>query len=203
MNFLPDDDPRKAVWEACESPLEQFMCTGISLLLGCKAVTGDYDQSRRAELAELAGDKPAAFLFSQQPIGRYRADFLIVLIDPAERMSRRFVIECDGKNFHTSDEQIEYDRKRDAAIVATGVRFVARYSGREMHRDFQSVTDRVARWLAAFGVPIVEDEWAGFYRHFVPRFREIAEERKRERARIWEAEAMEELVRHIQTHEAI
>lgn len=70
MNFLPDDDPRRAVWNACESPIEQSVCFGMFASLGCKAVLGSFDQSRRAELADIAGDKPAAFLFSQHKIGR-------------------------------------------------------------------------------------------------------------------------------------
>ncbi len=136
MAFLPENDIRREVWAACESPIEQWLCRGLFILLGCRAVAGAYDQTRRAELAKIAGSEPAAFLFAQHRIGRYRADFLVVLVDPTKRISRHFIIECDGKNFHSSDEQRSRDAERDAAILAGGYRVVLRIAGRDLRLRF-------------------------------------------------------------------
>ena len=88
MQFLPEDDPRREVWEQAQSPIEKYLATALFALLGCKAVSGPFDRSRLPQLAELAGDPPACFLFAQHPIGIYRADFLLVIVDPQRRKSQ-------------------------------------------------------------------------------------------------------------------
>jgi very-short-patch-repair endonuclease len=148
MRFLAGTDPRYKVWEQCESEIEQLLCCAIFALLGCRAVTGPLDWS---ELRELAGDAPACFLFSQHWIGRYRADFMTVTVDPKHDQSRRLVIECDGKRSHGSPEQIVRDDGRDKAIRQSGYQ-VIRYSGRALYGEMQSVLADLREWIERAGV---------------------------------------------------
>lgn len=151
MMFLPKDDPRHKVWDQCESPIEQHLCCALFILLGCKAVEGPFDYSRLPQLAELAGDAPACFLFAQHSIGRYRADFLLVAVDPHSRRHRRIVIECDGKHYHGGEEQIARDERRDSEIHESGYR-VVRYSGADIHGDMREVIAGIKLWVQASGI---------------------------------------------------
>lgn len=59
---------------------------------------------------------------AQLPLGRYRVDFAI----PSEHI----VIEVDGAAYHSSDEQIIYDTKRDIWLKREGwqvLHFTARH----------------------------------------------------------------------------
>lgn len=60
------------------------------------------------------------FLYPQYQCGSYRADFFIHVIDYNTRPRRpnktkeiKIIIEADGKEFHSTEEQIERDKKRD------------------------------------------------------------------------------------------
>lgn len=50
---------------------------------------------------------------TQVRIGKYRADL--------DFPQYRLVLECDGKDYHTSSSQREHDRKRDTIIKSQGV----------------------------------------------------------------------------------
>jgi hypothetical protein len=45
-----------------------------------------------------------------------------------------FFVECDGKDFHTSPEQVRKDRLRDNEMMLGGVT-VLRFTGSQIHRD--------------------------------------------------------------------
>ena len=67
----------------------------------------------------------------QYKLSRYRYDFAIV--HPGlDRVL--MLVECDGKAFHSTPEQRENDRQKDAAAAEIGV-FVARYTGKEITID--------------------------------------------------------------------
>lgn len=78
-------------------------------------------------------------LKAQAAIGPYRVDFLL---------ADRHVIECDGRDFHTSDLQVARDQKRDAWLRGKGY-VVHRFTGSDVHRN----GDECARLvLAAAGL---------------------------------------------------
>jgi very-short-patch-repair endonuclease len=60
----------------------------------------------------------------------YRVDFALFGLNNDDRPVTQ-IIECDGKDFHTKDWQIERDEKRDRFMVQWGAR-VARFTGREI-----------------------------------------------------------------------
>lgn len=176
--------PNPDVWERCESPIEQILCTAMFRHLKCQAVPGPFDVSRLAQLAEIARDKPAVFLFAQHAIGIYRADFLLVVVDPQRRTSRRLVIECDGKAYHTSEQQMARDSERDDHIADAGYR-VVRFSGASIYGDTCGVLSQLKEWLQSAGVKfehdrIVPDAFTPGLDHRI--------ERQRQRDEYWEAE---------------
>lgn len=80
---------------------------------------------------------PGARLRVQVPIGCYFADFAI------ECGQSRYVVEADGKAWHTSPEQREYDARRDAFMRGKGWT-VVRFTGSEIARDSRQCAQLVA-----------------------------------------------------------
>jgi very-short-patch-repair endonuclease len=154
MRWLPEDDPRRQVWERCESPIEQTLCVTLFASFGFSAIEGDFSSDR---LAELVSDKPTAFLFAQQWIAGYRADFLLVVADHEGCVL--FVIECDGSQFHSTDDQRAYDARRDAALRQAGCRKVFRFSGSDIFRHTRLTANSLFPTLAELG--IAPEEGAG------------------------------------------
>lgn len=60
---------------------------------------------------------------SQYEVGRYRADIAFP--------EKKLIVECDGKDWHSSDEQIARDRTRDTWLNEQGW-IVKRFSGRSI-----------------------------------------------------------------------
>jgi len=77
---------------------------------------------------------PAKFR-RQQQIGPYIADFFCP--------SARLIIELDGSG-HYEPDGLEYDRWRDAYIVAQGIR-VLRFTNLQIDREFAAVCDMIHR----------------------------------------------------------
>lgn len=190
MLFLDESDPRREVWEGCESAIEKLLCCAIFSYLGCKAVSGPFDEPRLPQLAEIAGEQPACFLFSQHSVGIYRVDFLLIAVDPQRRTSRRLVVECDGKDFHTSEQQIARDQKRDEEIAEAGLR-VVRFTGSSIHSQMGSVIREIREWAEGCGVICERDSFATWLDIFTPSSA-WNYERQQRRLEYWEAERAEE-----------
>lgn len=85
-------------------------------------------------------------LCCQAPVGMYRADFL------AERADLRVVIEADGREFHTSPEQREYDQRRDEYMIKKGYR-VLRYTGSQITADARTCAAGVVAVFESTPIP--------------------------------------------------
>lgn len=83
-----------------------------------------------------------ASIETQVSVGPYRADIMV------ESRGNRLVIECDGSAFHTSRDQVEYDKRRDRFFVTQGLA-VMRFTGREIHRDPRGCAAQVGVWIRA------------------------------------------------------
>ncbi len=71
-------------------------------------------------------------VYPQMPIGRYRADFLVIKERYPDKY--RYVIECDGHDFHErTKEQAQHDKKRDRDMQKVGYK-VFRFTGSEIWR---------------------------------------------------------------------
>lgn len=92
----------------------------------------------------LHNDIGSVTLTTQAPIGPYRADILI------EDGERRLVVECDGKAFHNSREQVERDKRRDRYCASHGYS-VMRFTGSEIQKDCRGCAAEVGLWIRRAG----------------------------------------------------
>lgn len=107
MDRLPPEVLQEA--QKCESPIEQLFFSSLALVI----------QTLSPQL------RPS--LSTQVPIGRYRAD--IVLVGP--QGAPRVVVECDGRKFHTD---VKRDAERTQVIEDHGYR-VFRVTGSDIHHN--------------------------------------------------------------------
>lgn len=68
----------------------------------------------------------------------YRSDWAI--FNP--RSHGALLIECDGKDFHSSPEQVAHDRKKDASALERGF-LTLRFTGSEIFRDADGCAQKV------------------------------------------------------------
>lgn len=68
----------------------------------------------------------------------YRSDWAIY--NP--RTQGALLIECDGKDFHSSPAQVEHDRKKDAAALERGF-LTIRFTGSQIFRDADACAQKV------------------------------------------------------------
>jgi very-short-patch-repair endonuclease len=79
----------------------------------------------------------------QAPVGPYFADFLLSL------RGRRLAVECDGREFHSSDEQRRRDQQRDEFFLRRGIPTL-RLTGAQIH---ENATACARRTLDALSPP--------------------------------------------------
>jgi very-short-patch-repair endonuclease len=109
-----------------ESPIEQIFFTAFWLHV--------YDETWSFEYGEPGPESHGMFfLRTQVPIGEYRVDFVVGMVDYPN--GTKIVVECDGHDFHErTKEQAARDRKRDRVLQAAGYR-VFRFTGSELYRN--------------------------------------------------------------------
>lgn len=98
------------------------------------AETVFWDAYRKAVPSELTG------LVAQYKVGRYRLDFAI----PHRRMG----IEIDGLQYHSSQESIIKDRRRQRELEQQGWRIV-RFAAKEVFDNADECVRQAARWAAS------------------------------------------------------
>ena len=110
-----------------ESPIETIFGAQFALALRplCEDVGWDF--------AVGAGNADIV-LHPQYVLGRLRYDFAV---RANGRTKPVLLIECDGKDFHSTEEQQANDRLKDAAASNAGMRLI-RFSGSEINRDVDS-----------------------------------------------------------------
>jgi very-short-patch-repair endonuclease len=90
------------------------------------------------------GDEPVGsgvFITTQYPVGPYRADFMIIargykssprIWPPTEE--HKLCVECDGEQFHTSEEDVARDKKRDEYFKEQVIE-VLRLTGTQIYKN--------------------------------------------------------------------
>jgi very-short-patch-repair endonuclease len=92
-------------------------------------------------------DKEFVAIHAQQPLLRYRVDFLICARLGGYADLHKVVVECDGHDFHEkTKQQAAHDKKRDPALTAAGFR-VFRFTGSEIYRDPVGCASEIANYL--------------------------------------------------------
>ena len=85
-------------------------------------------------------------LRAQVKVGPYRADIMIE--DQRADYTRKLVVECDGREFHNSEQQVERDKRRDRWFAANDMP-VMRFTGSEIHRDARGCAAQIGQWMEA------------------------------------------------------
>jgi very-short-patch-repair endonuclease len=145
----------KIAFGRCESPIEQAFCLALFQVPDIYAIDGDY----RPALGSHVPKRRGVLVFAQNPIKRYRADFLLVALSPLKAEPAFLIVECDGQAFHSSDDAIIRDAARERELRATGFRIV-RHTGSQIHQSPAKVIDRTMANLASHGWDRAEgDRW--------------------------------------------
>lgn len=84
-------------------------------------------------------------LKQQYAVGAYRIDMIALC------GTKKVAIECDGEQFHSSEEAIRADMERQSILERLGWRFI-RIRGSEYYRDKETTMQRVVRELTEMGV---------------------------------------------------
>lgn len=120
------------IGDITDSPIEDML--GAALLMRAKALRIDLRVSK--DRNRPSGD--GAFLVPQFRWGIYRSDWAIVVGD----LKGVLLIECDGKEFHSSPDQIEHDRNKDQAARDRGW-FTWRFTGAQINMDADGIAKRI------------------------------------------------------------
>ena len=132
-----------SIADVCESPIEVDL--GVMFLIASRAIGDDYFQ-----------------LVPQQVLGSFRYDFAIT------RQGKLIgLIECDGKEFHSTTEQIANDRAKDKLAAQMGIRMF-RFSGSDIWRDPKGCAREVLHTII-FKVHLTPDQWDALNLALAPR----------------------------------
>jgi hypothetical protein len=119
----------------CDSPIEYEM--GAAILVYFERTGHKLSLCQTVDLeSALAGDE--LFLVPQFAWSYYRSDWAIY--SPVTKMA--LLIECDGRDFHTSAKQIAHDRTKDRAAADRGY-LTMRFTGSQIHRDADGCAQRI------------------------------------------------------------
>lgn len=88
------------------------------------------------------GTKYGYLIQAQWELDRFRYDFAIT--DRSGNLLA--LIECDGREFHSTPEQLARDAEKNAAAEAAGIRLF-RWTGREIYRDAHSCAEAMFFWI--------------------------------------------------------
>jgi very-short-patch-repair endonuclease len=120
---------RMALIEVCESPIEIDLGARIRVLLG--------------EVFEMNN----ILLIPQYKWKQFRIDFAVVREVTDEPV---LFIECDGRDYHSSPEQIARDKIKDGVAARAGITLL-RFSGSEIYRFADGCVQRVLEHLVRGG----------------------------------------------------
>jgi very-short-patch-repair endonuclease len=99
----------EAIEKCCESPIEYAFGVAAAIALSNSGLR----------------------LVPQYRLGPYRYDFAVLPPKAADVLA---FVECDGKEFHSTPEQLANDRKKDAAAIEAGA-IIVRFSGSAIAKE--------------------------------------------------------------------
>jgi very-short-patch-repair endonuclease len=108
----------------CESPIETEL--GVKITKALRVINDE-----------------TLSLISQYVLGSFRYDFAIVR---EGRKKPIVIIECDGKEFHSTSEQLANDREKDSLAKAQEI-FILRFTGSEIFREADSCVAKILKMM--------------------------------------------------------
>ena len=116
------------IWElshSTDSPIETRIGAAVLMLFERLRLP-----LKLAKMIDLEKTPDQLLLVPQFAWSYYRSDWAI--LNP--KRAGALLIECDGKEFHSSVDQIAHDNRKDAAAHDRGF-LTMRFTGSEIHRD--------------------------------------------------------------------
>lgn len=110
----------------------------IETILGAAIILVFRNAGKPLSLASEPTEGAGLLLIPQFKWSFYRSDWAIY--NP--KTTGALLIECDGKDFHSSPEQIEHDRKKDAAAHDRGF-LTLRFTGSQIHKNADACAAKV------------------------------------------------------------
>lgn len=129
--------------DVCESPIEVDL--GVMFLIAFRAIGDDDFQ-----------------LVPQHMIRSFRYDFAIT-----HKGKLIALVECDGKEFHSTTEQIANDSAKDKLAAQMGIRMF-RFSGSDIWRDPQRCVQKVLYTIIP-KIYLTPDQWDALNLALAPR----------------------------------
>lgn len=120
--FLENLRLRRDLTKVCESPIEIDLGAALMML-----AEGRY------------------LIEPQHEAGGYRYDFSVRSLPTKKLLC---LVECDGKEFHSTPGQKANDQAKDRLAESFGIR-VVRLTGREIYRDPAKAAETVIMWARA------------------------------------------------------
>lgn len=120
----------KMALNGCDSPIEQLFALG---LISLPSNDGDsWFWSTQATLSVRGKDYRVDFLLE-----KYDAIFdpKMLTLTPICDWTTQLVVECDGWDYHSSKEQVDYDNRRDQDILRAYAVPTIRFSGSEIAKS--------------------------------------------------------------------
>ena len=110
-----------------ESPIETIFGAQLALALRpfCKDIGWEFS---------VGTENDDIVLHPQFPLARFRYDFAV---RAKWKLKPLVLVECDGKEFHSSDDQQANDKLKDIAAAGAGIRLI-RFTGAEIHREIDA-----------------------------------------------------------------
>jgi len=99
-------------------------------------------------------DDPSLLLRHQFKLGRFRYD---LSVERETQIKPLILIECDGKEFHSNDEQVASDCAKDALARKEGI-LLLRFSGSEIFRNVKGCRYLVLKMLR-MGGHLTQRDW--------------------------------------------
>lgn len=137
----------------CRSPIESIFGAWLIWLdgepFGAPWIDGGFLFDNPSSLPQ---EETHFFITPQASIDSYEVDFCISLY--ARKKWSRFVIECDGHDFHEkTKEQAARDKRRDRVLVTEGFP-VMRFTGSEIFRNPESCYEQVQSMVSKIAVEL-------------------------------------------------
>jgi very-short-patch-repair endonuclease len=126
---------------ATESPIESMFGGALTAALRRRYADGFFGIYHPAEPEEF---KPGSVLLvAQYQLLRFRYDFALRLQGTEKPF---LLIECDGKRWHNTPEQIANDRRKDQCAADHGLTLM-RFTGPEIHYRIDDCVAKVVQFI--------------------------------------------------------
>lgn len=142
-NVVNDFAAAVEVASFCDSPIERIL--GGRLVARLREA---FEQNKQVKFVFCSQDdedrygRDHVLLMPQYKWLRYRIDWVMKI--PTLQQPYVF-IECDGKDFHSSPEQVRRDQQREAEIFKHGI-YVLRFTGSEIFRETDWCVDYTVKY---------------------------------------------------------